>query len=129
MMDNLPLLVAIPVLGLVVGSFFNVVIYRLPRRQSLWWPGSRCPKCGRGVRPYDNIPVLSWLVLGGRCRDCGNPISIQYPIVEAVTGLAFLAITWLTPPGPLLASQLVLASALIVLFAIDLELQILPNAI
>lgn len=128
-MAGAPVLLYIALLGLVFGSFFNVVIYRLPRGQSLWKPGSRCPKCGRPVRPIDNVPVVSWLILRGRCRDCGNPISIQYPIVEAVTAIVFLVIAWMTPVGPLLVSRLVLASALIVLFVIDLELQILPNAI
>jgi leader peptidase (prepilin peptidase)/N-methyltransferase len=129
MIAGAPLLLYVTLLGLVFGSFFNVVIYRLPRGQSLWWPSSRCPKCGKPVRALDNVPVVSWLLLGGRCRDCGNPISIQYPIVETMTAAVFLLIAWMTPPGPELASRLVLASALIVLFAIDLELQILPNAI
>jgi leader peptidase (prepilin peptidase)/N-methyltransferase len=129
MMAGAPVVLYVTLLGLVFGSFFNVVIYRLPRGQSLWWPSSRCPRCGKPVRAIDNIPVVSWLLLRGRCRDCGNPISIQYPIVEAVTAAVFFVIAWVTPAEPVLVSRLVLASALIVLFAIDLELQILPNAI
>lgn len=73
--------------GAVLGSFLNVVIYRLPRRESLLWPGSHCPKCGHPIRWYDNIPVLSWLLLRARCRDCSAPISARYPIIEALAGL------------------------------------------
>jgi prepilin signal peptidase PulO-like enzyme (type II secretory pathway) len=75
------------VLGAVLGSFLNVVIYRLPRKESLIWPGSHCPKCGHLIRWYDNIPVLSWLFLRGRCRDCSAPISPRYPVVEALAAL------------------------------------------
>jgi leader peptidase (prepilin peptidase)/N-methyltransferase len=117
------------VLGLAVGSFLNVCIYRLPIGQSLVRPASRCPRCGRSLSWFDNIPVLSWVVLRGRCRQCGEPISLRYPLVEIVTALVAVAIVLLTPPGPLLASRLVLGAALIVLFMIDLEHQILPNVI
>jgi prepilin signal peptidase PulO-like enzyme (type II secretory pathway) len=75
------------VLGAVLGSFLNVVIYRLPRRESLIWPGSHCPKCGHLIRWYDNIPILSWLLLQGRCRDCSAPISARYPVIEALAAL------------------------------------------
>ena len=75
------------VLGAVIGSFLNVVAYRLPRGESLAHPPSRCPSCGAPVKPYDNIPVLSWLLLRGRCRNCGEPISWRYPAVEAGTAL------------------------------------------
>lgn len=116
-------------LGLCVGSFLNVVIYRLPLGQSLVSPGSRCPKCGYQLRWYDNVPVLSWALLGGRCRRCRTDISIQYPVVEIVTGLLFVLVVWLTPVGPLLVSRLLLVAILIALFGIDLEHQILPNSI
>jgi leader peptidase (prepilin peptidase) / N-methyltransferase len=116
-------------LGLAVGSFLNVCIYRLPRGESLAYPPSRCPRCGKRLAWYDNVPVLGWLVLRGRCRQCHERISIQYPIVEVITALAALLIVYTTAPGALLASRLVLAAILIVLFAIDLELQILPNVI
>ena len=76
--------------GLIIGSFLNVVIYRLPRGQSLVSPPSTCPRCDTRIRPIDNIPVLSWLLLRGRCHKCGAPISIQYPIVELVTGLLYI---------------------------------------
>src|SRR5476649_799604 len=73
------------VLGAIVGSFLNVVAYRLPRRESLITPASHCPTCGTPVKPYDNVPVLSWLLLRGHCRSCGGEISVRYPLVEATT--------------------------------------------
>ena len=115
--------------GLCIGSFLNVVIYRLPLGQSLVSPGSRCPKCGYELRWYDNVPVLSWALLAGKCRQCRTPISAQYPIVEIVTALLFVLVAWLTPVGPLLISRLILVSILVALFGIDLEHQILPNRI
>jgi leader peptidase (prepilin peptidase)/N-methyltransferase len=117
------------VLGLAVGSFLNVVIHRLPRGRSLVWPGSTCPHCRAAIRWYDNVPVLGWLLLRGRCRDCRAPISVRYPIVELTTMAAFLACYWRFGADPLLVPRLVLAAALIALFAIDLEHQILPNVI
>jgi leader peptidase (prepilin peptidase)/N-methyltransferase len=123
------LLVLAGIFGLAVGSFLNVCIYRLPRRQSLASPPSRCPACGRPLRWYHNIPVVSWMALGGRCGHCQAPISIQYPVIELVTALVWVLIVWMTPVGWLLASRLVLATALIVLFMIDLEHQLLPNVI
>ena len=117
------------VLGLCVGSFLNVCIYRLPRRESLAWPASRCPQCGNPLRWFHNLPLVSWLALGGRCAYCRARISPQYPIVEVVTALAWVLIVWLTPPGWLLVSRLVFGTALVVLFAIDFEHQILPNVI
>jgi leader peptidase (prepilin peptidase) / N-methyltransferase len=123
------LLVLAGVLGLCVGSFLNVCIYRLPRGESLLRPRSRCPRCGKPLRWFDNIPVVSWIALGGRCGQCRAPISPQYPIVEIVTALLWVLIVWMTPPGWLLASRLVLGTALVVLFMIDLEHQLLPNVI
>ena len=122
-------LVLAGLIGLCIGSFLNVVIYRLPLGQSLASPPSRCRKCGYSLRWYDNIPVLSWVSLRGRCRKCGVSVSIQYPIVELITALLFLLVVWVTPPGPLLASRLLFVCILIVLFGIDLEHQILPNVI
>ena len=115
--------------GLCVGSFLNVVIYRLPRGQSLVSPRSRCRHCGYSLRWYDNVPVLSWLWLRGRCRQCGAAVSWQYPVVELVTAALFVVVVWMTPPGALLASRLLLVCILIALFGIDLEHQILPNSI
>jgi leader peptidase (prepilin peptidase)/N-methyltransferase len=106
-----------------------VVVYRVPLGQSVVSPPSRCPKCGHRLRWFDNIPIVGWLLLGGRCRTCKNPISIQYPAVELATALLFLLVVWLTPPGPLLVTRLLLVCILIVLFGIDLEHQILPNSI
>jgi leader peptidase (prepilin peptidase)/N-methyltransferase len=112
-----------------VGSFLNVCIYRLPLGQSVLSPPSTCPSCRTRLRWIDNIPVVSWVLLGGKCHHCRAPISIQYPIVELVTGVLFVLVTWLTPMGPLLAARLTLVVILIVLFGIDLHHQILPNAI
>ena len=116
-------------LGLIVGSFLNVCIHRLPRGQSLLHPPSTCPRCHRRLRWRDNVPVVSWVLLRARCGQCGAPISVQYPLVEIVTALVFAGVTATTPDPTLLASHLVLGAALIVLFAIDLEHQILPNVI
>ena len=115
--------------GLAVGSFLNVCIYRLPRGESLAWPPSHCPACGTAIKWRDNVPVVGYLVLGGRCRACRGRISPVYPIVEAMTAavfvLQYLHLGW----TPLLAVRLVFSCAMIVLFAIDLEHQILPNVI
>jgi len=81
-----------PLAGLALGSFVNVVAYRLPRRESLVKPRSRCPQCGSQVRSYDNLPVVSWLLLRGRCRDCGARISPRYPVVEAAMALLWVAV-------------------------------------
>jgi leader peptidase (prepilin peptidase) / N-methyltransferase len=116
-------------LGACIGSFLNVVIYRLPLGQSLVRPSSRCPKCGNGLKWHDNIPIFGWLLLRGRCRQCQNTISIQYPVVELITALLFVLVVWVTPPGPLMVTRLLLVCILIVLFGIDLEHQILPNSI
>ena len=115
--------------GACIGSFLNVVIYRLPLGQSIVSPPSRCPNCGYRLQWYDNVPIIGWVVLGGRCRKCKNAISVQYPIVELITALLFVLVVWLTPPGPLLITRLLLVCILIVLFGIDLEHQILPNSI
>jgi leader peptidase (prepilin peptidase)/N-methyltransferase len=117
------------VLGLVAGSFLNVCIHRLPLGQSIVRPGSRCPGCGYSLRWFDNIPVISYAVLGGRCRTCGASISARYPIVELVTMGVFVAHYFALGVDILLVPRLLLACALIVLFAIDLEHHLLPNAI
>ncbi len=116
-------------LGAIVGSFLNVCIYRLPLGTSIVWPASACPHCRREIEWYENIPIVSWVVLRGRCRTCGQPIGVQYPIVEAITAAMFGLAWWHYGPGMLLVSRLVFGCALIVLFAIDLEHQLLPNAI
>ena len=117
------------VMGLVLGSFFNVVIHRLPRGESLSTPGSHCPHCDAPVRPYDNVPVLSWLVLRGRCRDCGAPISARYPLVELATGLLFAAVVVAKGADRDVWLGLALVAALVPTALIDLEHRIIPNAI
>jgi leader peptidase (prepilin peptidase)/N-methyltransferase len=121
--------IAAAILGGLVGSFLNVCIYRLPRRKSVVRPGSACPGCGRPLAWFENIPVFSYLMLGARCRSCGEAISARYPLVEAVSALMFAAAWWHYGPGLLLVSRLLFGCALIVLFAIDLEHYILPNVI
>jgi leader peptidase (prepilin peptidase)/N-methyltransferase len=115
--------------GLIVGSFLNVCIYRVPRRESVAWPGSRCTSCRRPLAWFENIPVVSWAVLRGRCRTCGASIAVRYPIVELITGVLFAGAFLVYGLTPLLAIRLAFIAALIVLFAIDLEHQILPNVI
>ena len=115
--------------GAVAGSFLNVCIYRLPLGKSVVWPASACPHCGRALSWYENVPVASFLVLHGRCRTCRAAIAVRYPVVEALTALMFGFAWWYYGPTALLASRLVLGCALIVLFAIDLEHHLLPNAI
>jgi len=115
--------------GLLIGSFLNVCIYRLPRDLSIVWPASRCTTCGRELSWYENIPVISYLALRARCRSCGERISPMYPLIEIVTALIFAgALAWygLTP---LFAVRLVFACAMVVLSVIDLQHQILPNEI
>jgi leader peptidase (prepilin peptidase)/N-methyltransferase len=115
-------------IGMVVGSFLNVCIHRLPLRQSVVWPGSHCPHCQRRLKPRDNIPVISYLLLKGRCRTCGERISIQYPVVELLTGITFVGAFLFFEP-PLLYVRLLFACAMIVLFVIDLRHRILPDVI
>ena len=117
------------VLGLLVGSFLNVVIHRVPAGLSLVSPGSACPSCAHPVRAYDNVPVLSWLVLRGRCRDCAAPIAVRYPLVELATGLLFAVVAWRFGGTPYAAAGLVVAAAGVALFMIDLDHRRLPFAI
>jgi leader peptidase (prepilin peptidase)/N-methyltransferase len=116
-------------MGLLIGSFLNVCILRLPAGVSIVRPASRCPSCGHLLAWFENIPVVSFIVLRRRCRKCGAPISWQYPIVELVTCAVFVAATLRFGLSWLLVSRLVLACAMIVLFMIDLRHRILPNAI
>jgi leader peptidase (prepilin peptidase)/N-methyltransferase len=125
----LPFLLAYLALGLIIGSFLNVCIYRIPRRESIVFPGSHCPRCGKSIRPYDNVPVLAYLWLGGKCRFCRMPISRQYPVVELLGGVSFLscALRWDFAPATYLNSAFM--AAVIVLAFIDYHHQILPNRI
>jgi len=117
------------VLGAMIGSFLNVVIHRLPLEQSIVFPNSNCPKCRKPIKPYDNIPILSFLALRGRCRSCGARISPRYPAVEALTAALFAAVTWHDGLSFVLAFDLAFTASLIALVFIDAEHMILPNAI
>lgn len=131
------------VLGLAVGSFLNVVVHRVPNGLSVVAPASACPGCGHGIRPRDNVPVVSWLVLRGRCRDCAAPISARYPLVELATAALFAVVAGVTVPGLGLATNgraaattvvalvalLYLMAISIALALIDAEVHRLPNAI
>lgn len=116
-------------LGLLIGSFLNVVIYRVPRRESIVSPGSHCPQCGAAVRWYDNVPLLSWLLLRGRCRDCGSRIPWRYPAVEAATALAFLIAALVYGADPRLLVGWGFFAVLIAITLIDLEHYIIPDRI
>src|SRR5919107_625613 len=116
-------------LGALIGSFLNVVVYRLPRGQSLVTPGSRCPSCEHAIAPVDNVPVASWLLLRGRCRHCGASISPRYPLVELITALAFAAVVAVRGFDAQLVLELPLVACLIVLAGIDLGHRLLPNKI
>ncbi|MET1038639.1 MAG: prepilin peptidase [Aeromicrobium sp.] len=125
-----PFLVSVVgVLGLIVGSFLNVVIHRVPAGLSVVRPGSTCPVCRSPVRGYDNVPVVSWLLLRGRCRDCAEPISGRYPLVELSTAALFALSAWRLEPGAFLVAVLVLMAGGVALFMIDLDHQRLPFAI
>ena len=116
-------------LGLVVGSFANVCILRLPNGQSIVSPPSRCPGCGTRIEARDNVPVLGWRLLRGRCRSCRAPISWRYPAVEAANGLLWLALAALLGPRPWTFVAMAFVTALLVLSLIDLDHQILPDVI
>ena len=142
--DGSPLTIVLVVLaglfGLIIGSFLNVVVWRLPRGESLSHPGSACPHCGHPIRWWDNIPLISWLVLRGRCRDCSGPIATRYPLVELGTGLSFAGVSWWllvtqATELPVAAFVLVaiaylyLAAISVALALIDLDTHKLPNAL
>ncbi len=117
------------VFGALFGSFLNVVAYRLPRRESIVKPRSRCPSCGTQIRPYDNVPVLSWLLLRGRCRDCGVRISTRYPLVEATTALLCAGAVLSSDTAAGIALSVVLILILVPAALIDLEYRIIPNTL
>ena len=126
-MTALVLLVA--VLGLVIGSFLNVVIWRVPRGESIVHPSSHCPACEHAVRPRDNVPVVSWLLLRGRCRDCAAPISWRYPLVEAATGVLFVVLALRIGLQPELPAFLYLGAIGVALWMIDIDVRRLPDPI
>lgn len=115
--------------GLIVGSFANVVIYRLPLERSIVFPSSCCPKCGAGIKPWHNLPVLSWMLLRGRCASCREPISARYPLVEAIHGIGFAMIVLGYGPFPFTLLLLAFFSSLVILALIDWDHQILPDVI
>lgn len=117
------------VFGLIVGSFLNVVIHRLPRGESIVHPGSRCPGCGRALAAWDNVPVLSFLWLRGRCRGCGVAISSRYPAIELLTGLVFAALAVRYGATPMTPVWCAFAAALIAAAAIDVDHRIIPDSI
>jgi leader peptidase (prepilin peptidase)/N-methyltransferase len=119
----------VAVLGLFIGSFLNVVIYRVPRDESVVRPRSRCPGCGTQLAEYDNIPVVSWLVLRGRCRTCGEPISIRYPAVELLTAVVFGLLAWHFGWTWALPAFLYLGAIGVALAAIDIDTKRLPDVI
>ncbi len=119
----------VALLGLVVGSFLNVVIHRWPREESIVLPASHCGTCGVAIKPYDNIPLLSYILLGGKCRSCGARISIRYPAVEALTAGLFLAAYAVDGPGARLFVDCVFLAMLVPLVFIDADVHLLPSAI
>ena len=131
MFEKVYISVVIFLFGLVVGSFDNVAIYRIPEGMSIFAPRSFCPKCEEPIAWYDNIPPISYIILRSRCRHCGNRISVQYPLVELTSGLLFLAVfakldfSW----SPLLFPYLFMVTVLIIVSVIDLKRQIIPNKI
>ena len=116
-------------LGLIVGSFLNVVVWRVPRGESVVSPRSACPRCGQHIRARDNVPVLSWLLLRGKCRDCGEPISARYPAVELATGVVFALLAAAVGLSWALPAVLYLGAIGVALALIDLDHHRLPNQI
>jgi len=115
--------------GLLIGSFLNVVVWRVPRGESVVSPPSACPGCATAIRPRDNVPVLSWLLLAGRCRDCGTGISARYPLVELATALLFAGAALRFGPDPVLPAYLYLAAVGLALALIDLDVHRLPDVL
>jgi leader peptidase (prepilin peptidase) / N-methyltransferase len=115
------------VLGAIVGSFLNVVVYRLPRHESLITPASHCPGCGTPVKPYDNVPVLSWLLLRGHCRACGEPISVRYPLVEFLTAALCVGAVLAGRDTTRIALGIGLILLVVPIALIDFETRLIPN--
>jgi leader peptidase (prepilin peptidase)/N-methyltransferase len=117
------------VFGALIGSFLNVCIYRLPRHESVAWPGSHCPKCSHPLAWYDNIPLVSYLILARRCRYCAVDISFRYPLVEMLNALGYMGLLWFFGPSWATVAYGVLYSALLIVAGTDLSHKIIPNAV
>ena len=117
------------VFGLLIGSFVNVVVWRVPRHESVVRPGSHCPTCSTPIAWFDNVPVVSWIVRRGRCRHCRGRISIRYPLVEVATGVAFAIVGWRFAGDIVVVPMLVLTGCLVALCAIDIDHLLLPNRV
>lgn len=117
------------VIGAVIGSFLNVVIHRVPNEESIVFPNSACPKCGKAIALYDNIPLLGWLMLRGKCRNCKEPIAVRYPAVELLTAMSFVLVFWKIGFTEMLPVGFVFVAVTIALMFIDAEHMILPNVI
>ena len=115
--------------GAAVGSFLNVVIHRVPLEESIVFPNSACPNCKNAIKPYDNIPLFSWLILRGKCRNCQNPISARYPAVELLTAILFVLVFWQIGFTAFLPVSLIFVASIVALIFIDAENMILPNVI
>jgi leader peptidase (prepilin peptidase)/N-methyltransferase len=115
--------------GIVLGSFLNVCITRIPEGLSIVRPGSRCPRCGTPIKPYDNVPILGWILLRGKCRSCGLPISPMYPLVELLTGLLFVACYLSFGLGPATFKWMVFSCLIVVLTITDLRVRMLPDVV
>ena len=126
---NTFLLVLSLVLGCMVGSFLNVCIWRLPRNESVVRPRSRCPKCGNAIAWYDNVPIVSWLVLGAKCRNCGTPISWQYPFVEGLTGVLFCCVYWRFGMMAAAPVYMLLVAGLVLVTFVDLAHWTIPDEV
>ncbi len=126
---NVVFALAVGVFGLLIGSFLNACAYRIPRHISIAKGRSFCPHCHAQIRAYDNIPVVSWVLLRGRCRDCGRPISLRYPLVEALTALLFALVAAVDGFTWLLIPHLLFVAALILVAEIDLEVRLIPDVI
>src|SRR3954467_9512054 len=126
---TLALVIAVGIVGLVIGSFLNVVVWRVPRGESVVSPPSACPRCGHVIRNRDNVPVVGWLLLRGKCRDCDLPISPRYPLVEATTGLLFGVMAWRFGFQVELVVYLFLSATGLALALIDIDTRRLPDVL
>jgi len=121
--------IIVGIVGAIIGSFLNVCIWRIPREESIVFPSSHCPACSHPIRFYDNIPMISYLVLGGRCRDCGERISPRYPLIEALTACLAVLLFWKYGLTLKLATAFLFTAALVVITFIDIDYQIIPDVI